>query len=206
MRAVSEGTGSATVFHLARPRPRVVRRTLHALPVQTHPWIAVWNDITHEAAQLAQREEEASTDPLTQLPNRRFVEPRIARACENGGRMCVALFDIDHFKRVNDLHGHPTGDEVLRQVGRALAAASRGGDIVARWGGEEFIALLRADLEGARTFAERARRAVAELVTPAGRVTISCGIAAGGPGVDVVKAADKRLYEAKHGGRNQVRG
>ena len=116
------------------------------------------------------------------------------------------LFDVDFFKKVNDQHGHPVGDEVLRLVGTALSVSARTGDIVARWGGEEFIAVLRTDGEGARLFSERARVAVENLGTAAGQVTVSVGYAVLSPGTDALQRADANLYEAKRLGRNRVVG
>ncbi|MFT3842891.1 MAG: diguanylate cyclase [Myxococcaceae bacterium] len=204
MQQVSKGAPGATVFHLYRPYRRVLRRTLHQVDVATHPYVAVWNDITHDAEQLQRREEEAASDLLTGLPNRRGIEPKLSRLLAKGSKVSVALFDIDHFKKVNDTFGHATGDEVLKAVGKALAGAARGDDFVGRWGGEEFIALLNTGVDGARIFAERARLAVAALDTAAGPVTLSAGVAESGTHPDVVQAADAKLYEAKHGGRNRV--
>jgi diguanylate cyclase (GGDEF)-like protein/PAS domain S-box-containing protein len=198
--------GVSATLDLVRPRARVLRRTLHEVASKEHPYVAVWTDITHEAAALAASESAALTDALTKLPNRRAIEPKIKAASANGGKAAVVLFDIDHFKKVNDTYGHGVGDRVLCAVGQAIAGVARSGDMVARFGGEEFIALLRADLEGARSFGERARAAVAELTTAAGKVTISGGIALTRAGGDVVHEADERLYEAKRSGRNRVIG
>jgi diguanylate cyclase (GGDEF)-like protein/PAS domain S-box-containing protein len=203
-RALSHGATATQVFALVKPRARVVRRTLHRLESTTHPYLALWTDITHEAAELARSEIKASTDPLTQLPNRRAASQRLTQALNNGGVVTLVMFDIDHFKRVNDSYGHAAGDELLRRVARALQKCAREGDMVARWGGEEFVAIVRGNLEGARTFAERARRAVLSIKTEVGPVTVSAGIAQGAPGVDAVQHADEKLYEAKRSGRNRV--
>ncbi|MET0391151.1 MAG: diguanylate cyclase [Polyangiales bacterium] len=194
------------VFALMQPQPRVVRRSLHTLSSSTHPHLALWTDITHEATELARSEEEASTDQLTGLPNRRAATAKLTRALSNGGQVAIALFDIDHFKRINDTWGHGAGDDVLRVVGKALASCAREGDLVARWGGEEFLGVLRGTLDGARVFAERARAAVAGLTTGVGQVTVSAGVAQGVAGSDPFNAADEKLYEAKRSGRNRVCG
>jgi diguanylate cyclase len=136
------------VFSLVRPRPCVVRRTLHVLDSPTHPYLALWSDITHEAAALARSQAEATTDQLTGLPNRRAAATRLSQALSHGGATAVVLFDIDHFKQVNDTYGHGAGDNVLQHVAQALQSCARDGDFVARWGGEEFIGILRGTVEG----------------------------------------------------------
>jgi len=128
--------------------------------------------------------------------------------------ICVLMIDIDHFKRVNDLHGHAAGDEVIRQVGRIISEAIRTTDKVARFGGEEFVVLLReTDLQGAAIFADRIRQTVADTVfEPDGaclKATISIGLAeAEKSDEDVdrtIERADRALYAAKSSGRNCVR-
>jgi diguanylate cyclase (GGDEF)-like protein/PAS domain S-box-containing protein len=205
-RNATEGAAQAQVFALVQPRPRVVRRTLHRLESSTHPYLALWSDITHEAVALRRSQEEASTDPLSGLPNRRAAAARLSQALSHGNSVAVVMFDIDHFKRVNDTLGHSAGDQVIQRVAQTLKACARDGDLVARWGGEEFIAVLRGTVEGARNFAERARQAVAALQTDAGTITISAGVVKGVPGSDPVKLADEKLYEAKRCGRNRVCG
>jgi diguanylate cyclase (GGDEF)-like protein len=124
------------------------------------------------------------------------------------------MFDIDHFKNVNDTYGHDVGDDVLRDFSKVAKESLRSIDRFARWGGEEFIALLpRTDIEGAYKTAERIRRRFAEhrLATPRGETvtaTVSTGVAAFDQGgkdmMEIVKAADQALYAAKSNGRNQV--
>jgi diguanylate cyclase (GGDEF)-like protein/PAS domain S-box-containing protein len=194
------------VFSLVRPSPRVIRRTLHKLDSSTHPYLSLWSDITHEAVALARSQEEASTDALTGLANRRAAAARLSQALSHGGVVAVVLFDIDHFKRINDTLGHAVGDQVIQRVGQTLQSCARDGDLIARWGGEEFIGVLCGNAEGARKFAERARLSVAALKTEAGPITISGGVAEGVAGTDPVKLADEKLYEAKRSGRNRVCG
>jgi diguanylate cyclase (GGDEF)-like protein len=118
------------------------------------------------------------------------------------------LFDLDHFKAVNDTHGHHVGDAVLRAVADILREASRASDLAGRWGGEELLAILpRADLRGARLFADRVRASVAELDDLPCQVTVSAGMAEWTRGQDVkavLARADAKLYEAKRAGRNRV--
>jgi diguanylate cyclase (GGDEF)-like protein len=152
----------------------------------------------------------AAVDPLTGVGNRRLFDQalgvEIARARRYAEPLSLVLADLDHFKRVNDTRGHAAGDEVLREVGRALRECARGADVVARYGGEEFAIILpHTTLEQALRFAERARRAIGAL--PAG-VTASFGAAQLGPQDDAARlaaAADAALYRAKAEGRDRVR-
>jgi diguanylate cyclase (GGDEF)-like protein len=159
----------------------------------------------------------AMTDPLTGLLNRRaFVEAmtrEIARAARHSHPLSVMLLDVDHFKKVNDTRGHEGGDVVLRGVAEIAQRIARKSDLVARWGGEEFVAgLPHAAEAGARVAAERLRRAIsdASFALPDGtalRITASIGVAhaAEGETLDVVIArADQAMYLAKSRGRNRV--
>lgn len=203
MREMHDGRAESHVFAFARPRARVMRRTLHRLDVPERPWLTVWTDITAEAAQLKRTQLEASTDVLTGLPNRRAAEAALVASLSGREPVSVALFDVDHFKRVNDTLGHDVGDEVLQAVAKALASVARAGDLVCRWGGEEFIAVLRSGSSGALAFAERARVAVEQTATAAGKVTVSGGVTEVTQLSDL-KRADERLYAAKSAGRNRV--
>jgi len=198
---------------LARPHRRVLRRTWASVRLPTqHGYLVTWHDITAQKALLAEREQQLMIDALTGIPNRlagqAALEVERARMQRTGAPLCVAVFDIDHFKRVNDDHGHATGDRVLCQVARALADQVRITDTVARWGGEEFLAVLPADLAGARVFCERARQAIEQLACPEiQRITTSVGVAEVGLDEDprdAIARADLRLYEAKRAGRNRV--
>jgi two-component system cell cycle response regulator len=161
----------------------------------------------------------AHTDPLTQVLNRRALTLRLTAELERSRRyesvLSLLLIDLDHFKLVNDNHGHLVGDEVLRGVARLLAAAVRSVDLVARYGGEEFVVVLpETSLEGALIFAERVREQIAEqaFVGAGGRslqLTVSIGVATfPSNGVEMVEElfarADEALYQSKAGGRNRV--
>jgi diguanylate cyclase (GGDEF)-like protein len=159
----------------------------------------------------------ATTDALTGLPNKRaFTEALardVARAARSGTPLSLIVVDVDHFKKVNDTWGHQTGDVALAKVGEVLRASTRAGDVLGRWGGEEFVVLLPgSDREGGRVVAERVRVALekAVIVGPKGKlsVTASFGVAVlTGPmdaGSDLVARADEALYAAKHAGRNRV--
>ncbi|HEY6220716.1 MAG TPA: sensor domain-containing diguanylate cyclase [Gemmatimonadaceae bacterium] len=164
-------------------------------------------------------EELATTDPLTRLLNRRARADRLGTEMDRSRRfrtdLSVLLLDIDHFKIVNDTAGHPGGDEALRQIADLLADAVRSIDIVARFGGEEFVLILpQTGQQGARTFAERLCDRIAQNQFEAAgrnmRLTVSIGCATF-PSADIVSPedflarADEALYRAKSEGRNQVR-
>lgn len=160
----------------------------------------------------------AHTDPLTGTSNRRqfhlSAERELARARRQQEPICLLMLDIDHFKRINDQHGHDAGDRVLRELAGTARKMLREPDLLARFGGEEFVALLpNTALDSARTVAERLRVKLSELRIPdlpqqaPIRITVSIGVAP----LDqfdldqALKEADRALYLAKHGGRNQVR-
>ncbi len=194
---------------------------------QSIPWAAVEqrsaadlaNDLAvliaaGEIGRLNKRLEHlASSDHLTGLWNRYRMEEAIGHevsVAERYNRPCaLVMFDLDHFKRLNDTHGHDAGDEVLVQVSRAVSSQLRDTDHVSRWGGEEFI-VLAADtgLEGAGRLAERLRSSIESLVVrDYGTITASFGIAAhrkGELGRDTIKRADVAMYAAKQNGRNRV--
>ncbi len=176
-----------------------------------------------ENVKLRERFEKAALfDALTGAHNRRWLDdalPRLVQRHRRGGEgFSLAVLDIDHFKRMNDTFGHQAGDIVLASVARALAAQLRPTDLLARFGGEEFVAIFPGTtIEGAIAAAERLRRAVAAQTfenldgKPLPSVTISIGLATlaaeGASQGDVpglLAAADAALYRAKAGGRNRV--
>jgi len=153
----------------------------------------------------------AATDSVTGLANHRTFHERLRaefeRASRHGRALSVALFDLDHFKQVNDTHGHQTGDAVLAAVALRLAGVARTGELVARIGGEEFAWLMpETTQDGARHAAERARDAIGS--TPfegAGTLTVSAGVSSNeyaGTAHELLSAADQALYGAKRTGRN----
>lgn len=152
-------------------------------------------------------QQQAVQDELTGLGNRRYFLEHAQRRRVRG--MTVLLLDVDHFKQINDQHGHDAGDEILRRLGLLLQFFCTGSNVPARLGGEEFVVLSnRNEPDKVRRFAEQLRLAVADMPTaPFPNITISIGvvIGEGSAGVSqLLKQADLALYQAKTNGRNQV--
>lgn len=173
--------------------------------------------------ELATEKEKAVTDPLTGVANRRALESelkqKIKEASEKKLNLCLLMADIDHFKRVNDTHGHLVGDKVLTITSTMLKEQVKGKDFIARYGGEEFVILLPdTPIVGAMIVAEKIRVSVEGLQLQVkktqtresiGKVTISIGVAKYIPGEsmeDFIARADKCLYHSKANGRNRVTG
>lgn len=166
---------------------------------------------------LAELREQAMTDPLTDLYNRRYfsdaLSRELAKASRTGGPVSVILMDLDLFKKVNDTWGHAAGDAVLKAIGALIRKGVRGSDIAARHGGEEF-AMLMPQTSGTVVLqrAEALRRDIEALEIPYNgenlRVSASFGVAEGGAHTatpaDLMEAVDEALYAAKAAGRNQV--
>jgi diguanylate cyclase (GGDEF)-like protein len=174
-------------------------------------------DITYLKRVEADLRNLAARDALTGLSNRRDFVEQANRLFGDGYRRgrpaALVLFDIDHFKRINDTYGHPAGDDVLRQVARVCAGLLRPTDLFARWGGEEFIQMLsNRDMAGAARIAERLRQALAEMKVISGaaciELTASFGLAiddgTSGSLDDLIERADRALYRAKQAGRNRI--
>jgi len=176
----------------------------------------------HDAMELklkAEMYQKATRDALTGLFNRRYCVERLREeysfAVRHGEPLSVVLFDVDHFKKVNDTYGHAAGDAVLQRIGAVLMDLVRNEDVVCRYGGEEFACILRGqDLNEGANFAERIREAIDEQRIDTGdgnilHVTVSLGVASrhesgiSGP-EELVNQADAYLYVAKEGGRNRV--
>lgn len=165
----------------------------------------------------AQLREQVMRDPLTGMYNRRFLDDalpvEISRALRERSPLALMMVDIDHFKRVNDTHGHQTGDEVLKMLADILRGEARRSDVACRYGGEEFVLLLpKMSLDAARARAERWREMFAATEVPvdqgALKCTISVGIAVfpehGGSAEELLRNGDRALYLAKALGRNRV--
>jgi diguanylate cyclase (GGDEF)-like protein len=176
--------------------------------------------IDEKGEQLAKRLYESSTrDALTQAYNRRYFAERLASevayANRHKTRLAVVIFDLDHFKKVNDDHGHLAGDDVLKAVAQGVAKMIRVEDVFARYGGEEFVVIVRGiEHKNVALFGERIRKHIERLEVhwESARIkpTVSVGVASleecGDMGTceSLLLLADERLYQAKHEGRNRV--
>jgi len=221
--AMLEDLGSANGTYVGGERvQRYVLRNGDRFQLGAHTTLKFVFSDEVEAEYQRRLAQGALSEPLTGLPNRRHFMARLAvelsSAMRHGRPLALLLVDIDHFKRVNDTCGHLAGDEALKMVARLLAGAVRTEDVVARFGGEEFVAMAReTDLAGARALGERFRSAVeAATCTFDGhdiRVTVSVGVTVSSgrqpfqPGhseQSLVQAADVGLRRAKESGRNTV--
>lgn len=166
---------------------------------------------------LAQLEAIATRDELTGLPNRRqmqaLMDQELLRSLRHPHDFCIALLDLDHFKRVNDTHGHAAGDAVLRAVAQAGQAALRATDVLARWGGEEFVVLMPdTSMPPALAGMQRLRQQVEALRIDIGgsepvAITVSIGLTGHRRSdalAQTLERADQLLYQAKHEGRNRI--
>jgi diguanylate cyclase (GGDEF)-like protein len=202
-------------WEIQRPRRRVIRWSAHRVPLGDD-WglLEICRDVTAEADIARGLREQAVRDPLTGQLNRRGgaeqLDREIARAHREQRPLSVAMVDVDHFKQVNDRFGHDVGDAVLRSLAGTMAEHLRAYDFVARWGGEEWLAVMpgasQADGVG---IIERVRAAI-ESSRPDGLppVTVSAGVEQLRPDETTADAliarADARLYQAKAAGRNRV--
>ncbi|MDR5900109.1 diguanylate cyclase [Halomonas vilamensis] len=176
-------------------------------------YVSVGKDITQRLKHEQELKRIASTDMLTGLVNRMSFDQRLEKEIERTRRyerpLSLIMIDIDHFKPINDEHGHDVGDQVLGDFARVLSANLRTTDICARWGGEEFMVLApETEFSQAVQLAEKLRLAIVDVIFPVvGKVTASFGVVEVGPNelaTRVVKRADQALYQAKAEGRNRV--
>jgi len=178
---------------------------------------AIERDLTEHKMLQSRLEVLASTDALTGLPNRQAImnraEKEFARARQTQLPLSIVMIDVDHFKAINDQHGHAAGDHVLKEVGAICQDVLRGSDVIGRIGGEEFVLLLPgAPQASAEQVAERMRARLAgtqiNLHEKAFTVTASFGVATLSDDdntlQEILDRADEAMYHAKHGGRNQV--
>jgi diguanylate cyclase (GGDEF)-like protein len=209
--SLEQATGLLMIEYPSRwgGRPaRVERRVIGtAQQAATHASTALGRAILTERIRAA-----ATTDGLTKVANRRTFDESLAKAISAANTRAVpfalVLIDLDHFKKLNDRHGHLVGDDVLRGVAAALRTTCREGDLAARYGGEEFAAILSpAGPEDAMVVAERIRLAISDAETPV-PVTASLGVALGplhgSDPTTIIGAADAALYVSKEAGRNRV--
>jgi two-component system, cell cycle response regulator len=166
---------------------------------------------------LEETVEQSITDGLTGLHNRRYMESHlktlVTDSLRTGRALSMLIADIDYFKKVNDTYGHDVGDQVIKGLGEILKRQKRTTDVVARFGGEEFVLLCeQTDEPGSFMLAERIREELAKTVftSPQGPFSVTCSVGvatfpeAGGKWDDLFKAADEALYASKRGGRNKV--
>ncbi|MBU1195460.1 MAG: GGDEF domain-containing protein [Proteobacteria bacterium] len=176
-------------------------------------------DLKQLQQELEKSQQEAQTDVLTSLINRRGLEKRLEleriRARQNNSSFSIIMVDIDHFKTVNDTHGHLVGDSLLKSIAQLLKTHLRKNDIAARYGGEEFLILLtETGIDGAMAVGEKIRKAlsakewkVKDTGKSMGKITVSMGVALyrlNEPEKDLIKRVDDALYLAKKKGRNQI--
>jgi diguanylate cyclase len=207
-----------------------LKQLINRVLTQTRAMAEQSRDVEHQlnesSAQISQLREqleiarsEAMTDALTGLANRKLFDATLRQtameAMETGQRLCMVLFDIDHFKKFNDSFGHHIGDQVLKLLASVLRESVKGQDVAVRYGGEEFAVILpNTELKGALTVAENIRRRIIgkELIDRKsgdrlGRITVSAGVAQFAPGEplrELVERSDRALYAAKDSGRNRV--
>ncbi|WP_346795851.1 diguanylate cyclase [Halomonas sp. Bachu 37] len=175
-------------------------------------YVSVFHDIAERKRMELELKNQATRDHLTGAYNRRAFDKALSqsidKALHTSEPFVLLLFDIDHFKQVNDTHGHDVGDEILKQLAECIRSCLRESDILSRWGGEEFTILLRGtNLSGGTAFAERIRERVARQKFVDCSITISIGVAEyrlGETQERLISRTDKALYLAKHQGRNSV--
>ncbi len=181
---------------------------------KTNHLIVTFAEITHIEKEKATYRKQAYTDTLTKLYNRakfnQELEHAIIGAKSSHGKLSIILFDLDYFKQINDTYGHLVGDQILIELSKHIKMLIRSNDLLARWGGEEFVVLLpNTDTKGAAILAENMRTAIETYIFSHDiRLTCSFGVVgmenADKTAVDLLKKADEVLYMAKHQGRNRV--
>lgn len=183
--------------------------------------VEVFRDVSEELSLLRRAEELESLaliDPLTAVGNRRYADQVIEQAWQAwaryGTHFGIAIFDVDHFKQVNDTYGHHAGDEVLRSVALTMAGSLRAFDFLGRWGGEEFLAVIQSvGVEDLGRVAARCRELAGSVRVPTRAAEVRVTLSAGAASVEecrtlgeMVELADRRLYTAKDAGRDRLVG
>lgn len=195
-------------FHPARLPTRTLEAAVKAVLADDRVvgTVAMIRDVTSQRAREREIARLAVTDPLTRVANRAGFDEAIARRGTAGVPTCIAIFDIDDFKSINDRWGHQVGDRVLREVASAALSVVGNNHFIARLGGDEFVILLECDLAAGWQMMETVREAVSALITAPGlKVTISGGISElDDDPVAALGTADRRLYLAKQAGRNRT--
>ena len=206
------------LVHQLEEQNTLLKQSNHDLEKLTHN---LENEVLKKTSQLRETNlkltEFATTDSLTHIYNRRYLQERaeseIARLSRHGGTLSLILFDIDHFKRINDLHGHSAGDDVLISLCESIQTRIRHEDIFARIGGEEFVLLLpNTTLNQTITLAEDLQQTISLIKIVAEKVEITLTVSMGLSSYDtemenfnaLLKDADHKLYQAKESGRNRI--
>ena len=217
-KSVQAADGTRVDIDVKRGDGSILNTELRVLPLlgDSGDFIAEIRDVSHRRTLEDELKRLATTDPLTGVLNRRSFNGLFSRALQRSTRhkvqMCVAMLDLDHFKNVNDLHGHQAGDEALRLFSQYCEREARGTDVFARIGGEEFVLLMTdTNIEGALTILQRLLRGVSNLRLEGSKgfftIELSAGLAefVEGDTVDsLMERADRALYNAKAEGRNRI--
>lgn len=218
LRTLHEAGGELVDVDIRRADGSILHVELRVLPLEdaSGDFIAEIRDVSHRRTLEDELKRLATVDPLTGAMNRRNFNSLFSRALKRVARheapLCLAMLDLDHFKEINDLHGHQAGDEALRQFSRYCERQARGTDVFARIGGEEFVLLMAdTDIEGAKKILGRLREGVAAMRLHGSQgmfqIQVSAGIAQyrrGDSMESLTQRADKALYEAKLAGRNRI--
>lgn len=224
-RTITDGVNRETEVYLRHKNGHRVPVCVRVAPIRDSAGqilgaVEVFNDVTHKK-QVERRVGELETlafrDVLTGLPNRRYVELRVQQAIQEfeqfGRSVGLLMIDVDHFKQVNDTHGHDMGDVVLQAVCNTLTHSLRPTDVVGRWGGEEFLVILPdVSTTTLRDLSDRCRKLIAESGVPwmlpdRIQVTVSIGatlVIHGDSDQSAVKRADGLMYKSKTSGRNRI--
>ncbi len=216
-RKIGQGNLETRVVEQNNDEISDLAHSLNEMAFNLKTTMASRQELLHEMELRIQTEKElellATTDELTDLYNRRAFSVHMKKEVERANRyatpLCLLMFDIDFFKKVNDTYGHEIGDSVLTEIAHLAKTTVRDQDVLARWGGEEFMVILpHTDEQGALHFAERLRRAIAEhdFVKPP-NVTVSLGVTERQPGDNcdlLLSRVDLALYDAKAKGRNRA--
>ena len=218
VKSIQDADGALVDIDVRRSDGSILNTELRVLPLlgDSGDYIAEIRDVSHRRTLEDELKRLATTDPLTGVLNRRSFNGLFSRALQRSIRhkvpMCLAMLDLDHFKSVNDLHGHKAGDEALRLFSHYCEREARGTDVFARIGGEEFVLLMTdTDLEGALTILQRILRGVSNLRLEGSKgfftIELSAGLAEfveGDSADSLMERADRALYNAKAEGRNRI--
>lgn len=223
-RTLKDGTGRETHAYLQHKNGHRVPVTMKTIPVRDDSGavtgaIEIFQDVSSAAAlkeRIHDLESMAMIDTLTGLANRRYLDMHMQTAIQElqryDWRAGILFIDLDHFKEVNDNHGHKIGDTILQMAGKTILNSARSSDVPGRWGGDEFLVIINnVNRNELRTIAERNRMLLQNSAVDAGGKRLSICASVGATLIkpddtvdSLVERADKLLYESKHHGRNRV--